>query len=70
MREQNSGREQIRAVNKIGAATTGSERVNKILPGEQNRSKYEQNRAVNKIVSVNKIGAVQHFLMASVLTQE
>ena len=34
----------IGAENKIGAATTGSERVNKIVPDEQNRSKYEQNR--------------------------
>ena len=31
---------------RIGAAKTGSERliVYKIVPGEQNRSKYEQNR--------------------------
>ena len=49
----------IETVNKIGAATMGSERVNKIVPGEQNRSKYEQNTAMNKIVPVNEIEAVQ-----------
>ena len=34
----------IGIANKIGAARTGSERVNKIVPDYQNRSKYEQNR--------------------------
>ena len=34
---------------------------------EQNRGKYEQNRAVNKIVPVNKIGAVQHAFTRSSL---
>ena len=36
-------------VNKIGAPMTGSEQVNKIVPGEQNRSKYEQNRGCTRL---------------------